>query len=99
MIKEPRLRFTEEERADPALEKPIRKAEKAAAKADKTQAKIPKKQVKRAEVDPCLLYTSLWRNTQRNSTAESAVKSIRPSRRNWMSAVEKSKGSKETSPK
>ena len=52
MIKEPRLRFTEEERADPALEKPICKAEKAAAKADKAQAKIPKKQVKRAEVDP-----------------------------------------------
>ena len=52
MIKEPRLRFTEEERADPALEKPVRKAEKAAAKADKAQAKIPKKQVKRAEVDP-----------------------------------------------
>ena len=46
------MRFTEEERADPALEKPIRKAEKAAAKADKAQAKIPKKQVKRAEVDP-----------------------------------------------
>ena len=52
MIKEPRLHFTEEERADPALEKPIRKAEKAAVKADKAQAKIPKKQVKRAEVDP-----------------------------------------------
>ena len=52
MIKEPRLRFTEEERADPALEKPIHKAEKAAAKADKAQAKIPKKQVKRTEVDP-----------------------------------------------
>ena len=52
MIKEPRLRFTEEERADPALEKPIRKAEKAAAKADKAQAKIPKKQVKQTEVDP-----------------------------------------------
>ena len=52
MIKEPRLRFTEEERADPALEKPIRKAEKAAVKADKEQGKIPKKQVKRAEVDP-----------------------------------------------
>ena len=52
LIKEPRLRFTEEERADPALEKPIRKVEKAAAKADKAQAKIPKKQVKRAEVDP-----------------------------------------------
>ena len=52
MIKEPRLRFTEEERADPALEKPIRKAEKAAAKADKVQAKIPKKQVKRAIARP-----------------------------------------------
>ena len=52
MIKEPRLRFTEEERADPALGKPIRKAEKAAAKADKAQAKIPKKQVKRTVVDP-----------------------------------------------
>ena len=52
MIKEPRLRFTEEERADPALEKPIRKAEKAAVKADKAQAKIPKKQVKRTDVDP-----------------------------------------------
>ena len=52
LIKEPRLRFTEEERADPALEKPIRRAEKAAAKADRAQAKIPKKQVKRAEVDP-----------------------------------------------
>ena len=52
LIKEPRLRFTEEERADPALEKPIRKVEKAAVKADKAQAKIPKKQVKRAEVDP-----------------------------------------------
>ena len=61
MIKEPRLRFTEEERADPALEKPIRKAEKAAAKADKAQAKIPKKQVKRAEVDPktCKVTTKL----------------------------------------
>ena len=51
MIKEPRLRFTEEEQADPALGKPVRKAEKAAAKADKAQAKIPKKQVKRTEVD------------------------------------------------
>ena len=43
MNKEPRLRFTDEERADPALEKPIRKAEKAAARADKAQANIPKK--------------------------------------------------------
>ena len=43
MNKEPRLRFTDEERSDPALEKPIRKAEKAAARADKAQANIPKK--------------------------------------------------------
>lgn len=50
--KEPRLRFTDEERADPALEKPIRKADKAAAKADKAQAKIPKKKVRQKMVDP-----------------------------------------------
>ena len=52
MTKEPRLRFTDEERADPALEKPIRKADKAAAKADKAQAKIPKKKVRQKMVDP-----------------------------------------------
>ncbi len=52
MNKEPRLRFTEEERADPALEKPIRKADKAAARADKAQAKIPKKQGRQKTVDP-----------------------------------------------
>ena len=46
MRKEPRLHFTDEERADPALEKPIRKADRAAAKADRAQAKIPKKQVR-----------------------------------------------------
>ena len=52
MNKEPRLRFTDEERADPALQKPIRKADKAAAKADRAQARLPKKKVKRAAVDP-----------------------------------------------
>ncbi len=52
MKQEPRLHFTEEERSDPVLEKPIRKAEKAAAKADRAQAKIPKKKVKRATLDP-----------------------------------------------
>ena len=51
MRKEPRLHFTDEERADPALEKPIRKADKAAAKADRAQAKIPKKQVRQKTVD------------------------------------------------
>ena len=52
MNKKTRLRFTEEERADPALEKPIRKVDKAVAKADKAQAKIPKKQVRQKTVDP-----------------------------------------------
>ena len=52
MRKEPRLHFTDEERSDPALEKPIRKADRAAAKADRTQAKIPKKQVRQKTVDP-----------------------------------------------
>ena len=52
MRKEPRLHFTDEERSDPALEKPIHKADKAAARADKAQAKIPKKQVRQKTVDP-----------------------------------------------
>ena len=52
MRKEPRLHFTDEERADPALEKPIRTADRAAAKADRAQAKIPKKQVRQKTVDP-----------------------------------------------
>ena len=52
MRKEPRLHFTDEERADPALEKPIRKADRAAAKADRAQAKIRKKQVRQKTVDP-----------------------------------------------
>ena len=51
MNKEPRLRFTDEERSDPALKKPIQKVEKAAAKADAAQAKIPKKKVKRMVMD------------------------------------------------
>ena len=52
MRKEPRLHFTDEERADPALEKPIHKADRAAAKADRAQAKIPTKQVRQKTVDP-----------------------------------------------
>ena len=50
----PRLRFTDAERADPELEKPIRKADKAADRADRAAAKIPKKTVKKKErvVDP-----------------------------------------------
>ncbi|QOV18552.1 C40 family peptidase [Blautia liquoris] len=38
-----RLTFTEEERSDPTLEEPLKKAEKAADKLEKAQAKIPKK--------------------------------------------------------
>ena len=38
-----RLEFTEEERQNPSLKKPIRKAEKAAEKLDKVQAKLPTK--------------------------------------------------------
>ena len=52
MRKESRLHFTDEERSDPALEKPIRKADRAAAKADRAQAKIRKKQVRQKTVDP-----------------------------------------------
>ena len=50
--KESRLRFTDEERSDPVLEKPIRKAEKAAARADKAQENIPKKKVRQMVIDP-----------------------------------------------
>lgn len=49
MKKQSRLQFTEEERADPTLEKPIAKSEKAADKLDKAQSKIPKKTVKTKE--------------------------------------------------
>lgn len=52
MKKEPRLQFTDEERAAPELQKPIRKAEKAAKKADKAHAKVPQKTVKKRSIDP-----------------------------------------------
>ena len=43
MRQEPRLQFTKGERADPALEKPIRKADRAADKAEKARAKSPRR--------------------------------------------------------
>ena len=49
MKKQSRLQFTEEERADPTLKKPIAKSEKAADKVDKAQSKIPKKTIKTKE--------------------------------------------------
>lgn len=49
-----RLQFTDEERADPTLERPIRKADKAADKLEKAEGKIPKKKTRTKErtVDP-----------------------------------------------
>lgn len=49
MKKQSRLQFTEEERADPTLEKPIAKSEKAADKLEKAQTNIPKKTIKTKE--------------------------------------------------
>jgi cell wall-associated NlpC family hydrolase/uncharacterized protein YxeA len=49
MKKQSRLQFTEEERADPTLEKPIVKSEKSADKLEKAQSQIPKKTVKTKE--------------------------------------------------
>lgn len=45
----PRLQFTEEERQNPALTKPIKKADKAADKLKRAEVKIPKKTVKKKE--------------------------------------------------
>ena len=52
MNKEPRLHFTEEERGNPSLEKPIRKAEKAAKRAERAQEKIPKRKIRKTIVEP-----------------------------------------------
>ena len=48
--KEPRLKFTDEERLDPELGKFVKKAEKAAIKADKAQSKIPTKKKLKSEL-------------------------------------------------
>ena len=50
--KEPRLHFTEEERGNSSLEKPIRKAEKAAKRAERAQEKIPKRKIRKTIVEP-----------------------------------------------
>ncbi|MBQ3257459.1 MAG: C40 family peptidase [Oscillospiraceae bacterium] len=54
MKREPRLQFTDEERAAPELKKAIQKVDKAAAKTDKAQSKIPTKKVlaKERTADP-----------------------------------------------
>lgn len=49
--KEPRLHFTEEERGNSSLEKPIRKAEKAAKRAERAQEKIPKRKIRKTIVE------------------------------------------------
>lgn len=50
--KEPRLHFTEEERGNSSLEKPIRKAEMAAKRAEQAQEKIPKRKIRKTIVEP-----------------------------------------------
>lgn len=52
MNREPRLRFTREEREQPGLKKSIRRADRAALKADQAQAKIPKEKVWQKITDP-----------------------------------------------
>ena len=49
MKREPRLKFSDADLAEPKLEKPIKRVKKAEAKADKAQAKIPKKTVVKKE--------------------------------------------------
>ena len=51
MKKATRLKFTEEERADPTLQAPIAKSEKAANKLENAQSKIPKKKRKQRTFD------------------------------------------------
>ena len=51
-LKEPRLKFTPEERASPELKKAVKKVDKAVTKADKAKAKIPQKAVKTRTIDP-----------------------------------------------
>ena len=79
MRQEPRLQFTKEERAAPALEKPIRKADRTADKAEKARAKIPKKKIRFEETvtDPATGKTvTRLRFEVKDSTAvdEKAVK-------------------------
>ena len=50
--REPRLKFTQEDKASPQLKKSIQKVKKAEAKADVARAKIPKKAVKEKVTDP-----------------------------------------------
>ena len=50
--KQPRLHYTEEERGNSSLEKPIRKAEKAAKRAERAQEKIPKRKIRKTIVEP-----------------------------------------------
>ena len=50
--REPRLKFSQEEKASPPLKKAVQQVKKAEAKADKAQAKISQKAVKKKVTDP-----------------------------------------------
>lgn len=52
MRREPRLQFTKEERENPALEKPIRKADRAAARADQGPGEGPQAESQAAHRGP-----------------------------------------------
>ena len=75
--REPRLKFTKEEKASPQLKKAVQKVKKAEAKADKAQAKIPKKAVKEKVTDP---------TTGKITTKIHFVDKKPPSRLRWTSA-------------
>ena len=77
MNKEPRLKFTKEERSAPELKKAIHKVDKATKKADKAQAKLQKKGIKRSYIDPKTgkVKTKLT-NTVKNVPVQTIISSI-----------------------
>ena len=77
MNKEPRLKFTKEERSAPELKKAIHKVDKADKKADKAQAKLQKKGIKRSYIDPKTgkVKTKLT-NTVKNAPVQTIISSI-----------------------
>ena len=77
MNKEPRLKFTKEERSAPELKKAIHKVDKATKKADKAQAKLQKKGIKRSYIDPKTgkVKTKLT-NTVKNAPVQTIISSI-----------------------
>ena len=77
MNKEPRLKFTKEERSAPELKKAIHKVDKATKKADKAQAKLQKKGIKRSYIDPKTGKVKIkLTNTVKNAPVQTIISSI-----------------------